>query len=183
MEHEEINALFEKYWLAETSVDEEKAIAAYFHRPDVAPELKAYRPFFDYIEEETKVLPGPDFEARILACIQAAHSQPAHIQPPRRLHFGYAAAAALILCVSSVFLVVQLSHNPISAPTAQTSVPMKDTYEDPEKALAAVRRALLVASSHLQQGQNITRKNMSRLTNSWETAKDQLQTPTKNVYE
>ena len=164
MEHEPIKALLEKYWLAETTVEEEKAIAEYFRGADIDPVLEPYRPFFDYIEEESQVSPSPDLETRILAAVQPVRSL-------WGLKTGYAAAAAVILCVSSLFLALQLSRDPATPATPQVAqTTIKDTYDDPEKALAAVRRALLVASTAMNEGKDITEKNMHRLNTSWQAA-------------
>jgi hypothetical protein len=176
MEHEPIKALLEKYWLAETTVEEEKTIADYFRGGDIDPVLEPYRPFFDYIEEESQVSPSPDLETRILAAVQPVRSL-------WGLKTGYAAAAAVILCVSSLFLALQLSRDPetpgtpqvaqtpaTTAPTQIAQTTIKDTYDDPEKALAAVRRALLVASTAMNEGKGITEKNMHRLNTSWQAA-------------
>jgi hypothetical protein len=167
MEHEPIKALLEKYWLAETTVEEEKTIADYFRGADIDPVLEPYRPFFDYIEEESQVSPSPDLETRILAAVQPVRSL-------WGLKTGYAAAAAVILCVSSLFLALQLSRDPETPGTPATpqvaKTTIKDTYDDPEKALAAVRRALLVASTAMNEGKGITEKNMHRLNTSWQAA-------------
>ncbi|HUB59795.1 MAG TPA: hypothetical protein VL978_03775 [Puia sp.] len=45
-----------------------------------------------------------------------------------------------------------------------------DTYTDPNKALAAVRKALLVASVRMNTGTHITQKNITRLRESWRAA-------------
>jgi len=175
MEHEKIKALLEKYWLTETTVEEEKVIADYFRGTDIDPALEPYRPFFGYIEEESQVAPSPDFEARILASVQP-------IKPLWGTKIGYAAAAAVLMCVSSLFLVVQMSQSPetpggqgkpqIEGGPQMAGRPavMVDTYDDPEKALAAVRKALLTASTAMNEGKGITQKNMHRLNTSWQEA-------------
>jgi len=75
----------------------------------------------------------------------------------RSMRIGYAAAAAIVVSIISVFLVVKQSGGG----------EIKDTYDDPEKAFAAVQRALLVASEHMKEGENITQKNMHRLNNNF----------------
>jgi len=52
MEHTIIKALLEKYWLAETTVGEERTLAAYFRGPDVDPGLEPFRDLFAYFAEE-----------------------------------------------------------------------------------------------------------------------------------
>src|SRR5260221_13166972 len=68
----DIKALLEKYWRAETTLEEEKGIADYFRGKDVDAELAPYRSFFDYVEEEKQIRPSEDFEARILAHVGLA---------------------------------------------------------------------------------------------------------------
>jgi hypothetical protein len=194
----EIRRLLERYFLAETTLEEEKVLADYFKGEDVDAEFLPYAAFFEYIDEEKQVSPAEGFEERILARVGL---EPATAQgggglvmegvpilaPVRRLRFGYAAAAAMLLCVSSLFLVVRLSRDrvdevkvaasggvgtpgKVGTPDGVVTATIKDTYDDPEKALAAVRHALLVASVHMNEGKNITQKNMYRLNNSWQAA-------------
>lgn len=167
MEHEKIKALLEKYWRAETTLEEEKVIADYFRGGDIDVELSPFAPFFEYVEEEKQVMPGEDFEARLLAHVGLR-------APVRKLNFSYVAAAALVVCVCSVFLVVRLPNGSGAGEAGVAggvaAVSIKDTYDDPEQALAAVRRALLVASVHMNEGKNITLKNMHRLNTSWQAA-------------
>ncbi len=181
----EIKLLLEKYFLAETTLEEEKVIAEYFRSGEVDAELEWYAAFFEYIGEEKAVSPGVGFEERILERVGLAataqgegmvaagageHGQTGWgllvLAPVRRLRFGYAAAAAVVLCVCSLFLVVRLSRGRVdeappvvSGVNLQAAVAIKDTYDDPEKALAAVRKALLVASVHLNSGMKAARGN------------------------
>jgi hypothetical protein len=174
-----IKALLEKYWQTETTVEEEKTLATYFRGPGIDPDLEPFRELFAYFEEEGKVTPGEDFESRILERIHQADAAPVvPIRPVRRwLNTSYAAAAAVILSIG-LFLMYQPTH-PIAGP-ATANAPhaspallgsaapsgvfsIKDTYEDPQQALAAIRQALMTASARMNQGKKITQKNMDRL--------------------
>ncbi|HVU98129.1 MAG TPA: hypothetical protein VHE34_23055 [Puia sp.] len=163
-----IKALLEKYWQAETTVEEERVLAGYFRGPGVDPDLRPYADLFAYFEEESRVSPGPDFEARILQAIT----------PVRQFRWGMAAAAATVLVVvAGLFLFESTAPtggrgvaNPATAgrriagpatgnPAAGSpatgnpaTAPVADTYDNPEQALAAVRHALLIASVHLNEG-------------------------------
>jgi hypothetical protein len=76
--------------------------------------------------------------------------------------FGVAAAAAaIILLVGGLFLLKPPGQPTMHAdtrlaaripPTRAERAQIADTYDDPEQALAAVRRALLIASKNLNQG-------------------------------
>ena len=180
MEHTTVKALLEKYFLAETTVEEEKVLTAYFRGPDIDPGLEPFREMFAYFEEEAKITPGEDFESRILERIHRADAEAAApatsipaTRPAIRLNPAYAAAAAVILCIGA-FLMYQPSRTAGSATgpgvavenpsiQAQPGVAIKDTYDDPQQALAAIRHALLVASTRMNQGKNIAQKNVSLL--------------------
>jgi hypothetical protein len=164
MEHAIIKALLEKYWQTETTVEEEKTLAAYFRGPGIDPELEPFRQLFAYFEEEGKVTPGEDFESRILERIhQADAASVPTIRPVRRwLNTATAAAAAVIFAIG-LFIMYQPGHPVAGSATANTGAAIKDTYDDPQQALAAIRHALLTASARMNQGKTITQKNMDRL--------------------
>jgi len=53
---------------------------------------------------------------------------------------------------------------PANTPGAPvTTAAIKDTYDDPQQALAAIRHALLSASARMNEGKNITQKNLDQL--------------------
>lgn len=66
MEKARVIALLEKYWQAETTIEEEQALAAYFRGDEVDAELLPYGELFAYFGEEARVSAGPDFGDRIL---------------------------------------------------------------------------------------------------------------------
>jgi hypothetical protein len=175
MEHEIVKTLLDKYWLAETTVEEEKALAAYFRQPDTDPRLEPFRDLFAYFEEEAKITPGEDFESRILERILREEQPSVQPRPVRRLSRSYAAAAAVILCIG-IALMYQPNPRVSVAGTSVAATPaageIRDTYDDPQQALAAIRHALLTASVRMNQGKNITKKNMDRLSDTWQKTKN-----------
>jgi hypothetical protein len=177
MEKATVISLLEKYWQAETTVAEEQALAAYFQGADVDPGLQAYSDLFSYFHEEGQVSAGPGFGNRILQRLGlpldekgAGEGAPAHeapVVPVARGPFGLgvaAAAAAIVAIVVSLFLLRPTGQPTKLADTRATTsgsrtethgggtAAVADTYDDPQQALAAVRRALLVASRNLNQG-------------------------------
>jgi len=193
MEHTIIKALLEKYWLAETTVEEEKTLAAYFRGPGVDPGLEPFRDLFAYFAEEAKIeaaiTPGPGFEDRILeritreeAMASTAPAAPITAQSPHAsqallrsaassrvfwLNPAYAAAAAVILSIG-LFIMYQPTQTPAGRatpvpPVATANTAIKDTYEDPQQALAAIRHALLTASTRMNEGKNLTKKPLDQL--------------------
>ncbi len=154
MEKMRVISLLEKYWQAETTLEEEKALAGYLHSESVDPELEEYRALFAYFEEEAQIVPADDFGDRILEHIGIAPE--ARVIRP----FGaglLSAAAVIAAIVIGLFLGTPRAQHvtPNEAGTALATIrhgAIQDTYDDPEQALAVVRRALLVASAHLNQG-------------------------------
>ena len=142
MERESIAALLERYWQAETTVEEERALAAYFRgHNDIPPEWEPYREIFSFFAEEAEVRSGQDLEEKILE----------HIRP--RLRIAWWAAAAVIILVAGLVPLLQPAPGPAASPAAQYAArPLKDTYDDPQQALAAVQRALFKASSKMNKG-------------------------------
>ncbi|HXB95622.1 MAG TPA: hypothetical protein VNU70_10700 [Puia sp.] len=164
MEKAMIKALLEKYFQAETSIEEEAALAAWFREADDSdPELAAYKDLFSYFEQEAQVTAGPDLGRRILERVGMADGATQSIGisdaspvigmnvPPRRsFRIGLAAAAAVIAVLTTgLFLLTPPQRSPVPK---VASVTIQDTYDDPQQALAAVRHALLVASAHLNEG-------------------------------
>lgn len=188
MEKAAVIALLEKYWRAETTIEEEGALAAWFNAQapgTLDPELEPYSALFAYFGEEAQVRPAPDFEDRLLAAITAGPTATiglaqstgptATVGAPTTAHnrpfrWGLIAAAATVLVLVANLFLFQPTQNtgqpidptktvtrgdaaqPATAGNIVAAATIKDTYDDPEQALAAVRHALLIASAHLNEG-------------------------------
>lgn len=205
MKYEEAAALLEKYWAAETTLEEEKALAEYFRQPVIDERLAAYRDVFVYFEKESERVPGEGLEARILKALKREERRPL----VRKMVY-YAAVAAVLAGLA--FLVVYQA--PWRAPKAEASVhapsggattsgvtaadggaaheagalpadsqaggavtasgasryAVKDTYQDPREALAAVQKALLRVSRKMNRGKDIAQRPLDKLNDSWTKA-------------
>lgn len=175
MEQREIKTLIEKYWQAETSLEEERLLAEYFRQAAVAPELEPTRGLFEWRDEEAEIRPGPDFDQRMLKRIgemegAAVDSRKTRDGVVRGFSIRFAAAAAIILCLGIGLLIPAISPVPERTRPIAANRVIPDTYTDPQQALAAVRRALLVASVRMNEGKHITQKNITRLHDTWQTA-------------
>jgi hypothetical protein len=190
MEQQIIAGLLEKYWRAETTVEEERVLAAYFRQSDIAPEWEFCRRLFAYYEEEARIVPGENLGDRILERIRELEEeqnfsgkepgrQPGEERRPPvrslwRINWSYAAAAVVILGFS-LFLMIPVNEKKdqgtVSADSGAINQGMvKDTYEDPEQALAAIQKALLTVSVKMSRGKHITQQHMDRLNDSWNSA-------------
>lgn len=61
----------QRYWLCETSVEEEARLRAFFTGADVPPHLRRYKAWFAYTDECRNEGLGEDFDARMMARIGA----------------------------------------------------------------------------------------------------------------
>lgn len=176
MEPAAIRILLEKYWQAETTVVEEEQLAAYFRQPEIAPDLEPVRDLFAWREEESRVRLDPGFDRRLLERIAGMEPGRATTEPGRfAIPFRFAAAAGIILSLG-IGLLISVTSPRNAAPNVavtQTEKPgpsVKDTYTDPQQALAAVKNALLLASVRINKGEHITQKNITLMHNSWQVA-------------
>jgi hypothetical protein len=140
MKRERIAALLEKYWQAETTVEEERILAEYFRSPDVPPEWESHRELFSFFSQEAQVRPGKDLEEKIMQ----------HIRP--RLHLPWWAAAAVIILLLGLLPLLQPETIRDIPPVGQKAFAMADTYDDPQQALAAVQKALFTVSKKMNKG-------------------------------
>jgi hypothetical protein len=203
MEHTAIKALLEKYWSAETTVEEERLLAAYFRQPVIAPELESCRDLFAWFGEEAALTAGEGLEEKIWEGIRQADNArldgsgqpkadpgtqaPGPRKAPVRPLYGrtsWMAAAALILLTLGVFLIAPPAKKEgTGSPVARAESPagnsqkigiladnIQDTYDDPQQALAAIRKALMTASVKMNRGKNITRQEMHRMNDGWQSA-------------
>lgn len=105
MDYKYIDQLLERYWNAETSLEEEEILRAFFSQEEIPSELEQYRPLFVYEHQEPKsdVL-GEEFDERILSVIEEAEPVKARtITLTQRLMplFKAAAVVAVILTLSN----------------------------------------------------------------------------------
>jgi len=129
-EQERIAVLLEKYWQAETTVEEERELAAFFSGGDIPVEWADYKQVFSYFADEGQVTPSEDLQHRIMMSIY-----------PRRQRLSWWAAAAVIAGITIGIATL--------SPTAPA---VEDTYDDPQQALAAVQKALFTVSRNLNKG-------------------------------
>lgn len=68
MDYKYINQLLERYWAAETTLEEEEILRTFFSQIDIPAELEKYRILFTYenVAKKTEVL-GGDFDEKMLS--------------------------------------------------------------------------------------------------------------------
>ena len=73
MDYKYINQLLDRYWKAETSLEEEEILRAFFSQDELPAELKPYQALFSYEMGEAKQETlGDDFDQKMMATTAAA---------------------------------------------------------------------------------------------------------------
>lgn len=174
MEYTDIKILTDKYFLSETSVEEEKQLKAYFSSNEVEPELQALKPFFCALEENNIAIPGKNFDEKILSLIEE-EEKVVHKAKLRPLlpTWTKIAAAAIILLLLTVLMkqyvfkktsdkdnnIIAINNKVVPAGIAE----IKDTYDDPEQARAELEKALALISDKMNKGKAISERPISKL--------------------
>jgi hypothetical protein len=150
MDYRHIKTLLEKYWNCETSLEEEAQLRAYFSSDEVHKDLKEYASLFQYFNSESKVNISGNFDERIIRLIKKKKKLPKQ----KYLNIFYKVAAAVILILFFVTI-----HQRFIAVREKAVTAVKDTFDDPKKALEETKKALLLVSEKWNEG----KRNIAKL--------------------
>jgi hypothetical protein len=140
MNAEELNRLIEKYYNGESTEEEEKTLREYFKENNIPEGYEAEKEIFGYYRAAREVPePSFDFEARILAGIDASGRKRGSQKIRKYVLPLLSAAAGLLILAGSYFFFVH-RNEPV------------DTFTDTEIAYAETMKILMDVSSHLNQG-------------------------------
>lgn len=123
-----IEQLLAKYFEGTTTIAEEKQLKSYFSSDTIAPHLEQYKTLFGYFETEKT----NEFKQKIAL-------EPRKPQIPKWI--GIAAALVLFFGLATLFFY----------PTASKSKDL-GTYDNPEEAMKATHKALLMVSEQVNIG-------------------------------
>jgi hypothetical protein len=139
MKEEDLKRLIDRYYSGESTEEEEIVLKGYFREDNIPEGYEAEKVIFGfYSESEDIPEPSVDFEARILAGIDASerHGIKKYLIPL------ISAAAGLLLLAGSYFYFTSRTD-----PT--------DTFKDPQVAYAETIKILRDVSSQLNRGTQI----------------------------
>lgn len=147
-----IEQLLERYWQCETSLEEESRLRAFFSKEDVPAHLLRYKDLFVYQQVQQEEGLGEDFDAKVLAQVEAPVVKARRLTLRRRFMplFKAAAAVAVILLLGNV---VQHSFFADDVPDYNYDT-YRDTYDDPEVAYKQVTSALMMLSEGINKSQD-----------------------------
>jgi hypothetical protein len=137
MNEEELKKLIQKYYNGESTEEEENALRVFFRKHDIPRGYEAEKLIFGYYDDSESIpAPSNDFEAQILAAIDAS----ANKGDWRKFILPFMSAAAGILILFGAYFFF----------TAKTE--MKDTYTDPKLAYLETMKILHQVSTQLNEG-------------------------------
>ncbi len=146
MDYKYIEQLLDRYFAAETTLEEENILRAFFSQKVIPADLEQYRDLFAFqLSERQEVQLGDDFDARMLELIgdnrQPATVKAREIRLSQRFMplFKAAAVVAIFLTLGQA---AQFSLGNSQSDDEIDYASYKDTYEDPSVAYDKVQSAL-----------------------------------------
>lgn len=148
MDSKNINALLEKYWNCETSLEEEQQLKAYFRGKEIPEQLKETAVLFQYFDEHKKKdLSDSGFDREVLEKVKT----PKQGKVTRLFYNSMRIAAGIAVLVVATFLV----RNEIRE---NNPAPAEDTYDDPKLAFEETKKALQMISKSFGSAQDKAKK-------------------------
>lgn len=145
MDSKRIEQLLEKYWNAETSLEEEQELHLYFQSNDVPENLKETSALFRYFETEKSRTLNENFDAAVTKQIKQRHG--GKIVSMTGWFKIARVAAGVMVVVAAIYLIGHEVRN--SSPTEIT-----DTESDPKLAFEQTKKALMMISKNFHKAQN-----------------------------
>ena len=150
-----IDSLLEKYFNGDSSIDEERQLKQYFSQPQIDLDLVHLKPLFVFLKNEKSV--------------QMPEQKTVTLRPiPGGAKFGWkriysiAVAAAMLTAFG---LGAFLYQKNMAAERERLAIEIlnKDTYDDPEKAMAEIKSALALVSRKMNKGKKEAAKGLNKV--------------------
>lgn len=151
---DDVNVILEKYWNGETSVQEENVLKAYFKSGKVSNNHLAFADLFSFFDEQAQIT----FDDSRSKDDKKDSPKTGQIISIFYKKWVYAAAAASVLIIASVFVIKNFNTE-----TTQPSYTSVHEIEDPEEALRVTKEALAMVSKKFRKSQESIKENMGAL--------------------
>jgi len=111
MDYKYILQLLDRFWKAETTLEEEDILHIFFSQSDIPAELEEYRPYFGYArKQEREVRLDDDFSRRILDIVGEETSDESRKPRLRSRLMPLLRAVAIVAVVLSIGTVAQMPY-------------------------------------------------------------------------
>lgn len=142
MEYNEVKQLLEKYFLSDTSLEEEQALRNYFRQEDIPEDMMRYQLFFNVGKQISELHAKDDFDDELWTRIGEQKS--GKIRSVNRLRNLVRAACVIILLALSIgWLYHHFNNIRDRLLTGTHNVASgEDTYQNPEQAFRQMETVL-----------------------------------------
>jgi hypothetical protein len=150
MESSKIRELLNRYWQAETSLEEESQLREYFSRPDLPEEWRETASLFRYLRNnKKKELEDASFSDHVIAKVQANRKG----KTATLVYNSLRIAAGIGVLVLAVWFIRREVSEPVLA-----NQELRDTYDDPRVAFQETKKALMIISKSFGAAESEARK-------------------------
>jgi hypothetical protein len=132
-----IEQLLEKYWMAETSLEEEQQLRAFFQSNEIPESMKATAEMFRFFDAEKNKSLTENFEPAVTK--QLRKRQGGKVISMSFTNIARIAAGILVVVAATYFIREEVRK---SYPQE-----LQDTYSDPELAFEETKKALMMISN------------------------------------
>ncbi|MEQ9423412.1 MAG: hypothetical protein RJQ09_03260 [Cyclobacteriaceae bacterium] len=146
MEQKELKYLLEKYWKAETTLEEERFLKDFF-ASNLSQGFEKESELFKYFNKTSNDFLNKSFDEKILSRIEKKDVKVISLQ---RFLVSWKAAAV----VSGIIVATLVLKNPFGSSNAE----MADTFDNPKDAYEATKEALMIISTKMNRGREATMK-------------------------
>jgi hypothetical protein len=148
MELNKIQEILNRYWNAETSLEEESQLRAYFSKQDIPEQLRETAALFKYFDQnKKKELADSNFNEDVLLKVHASKKGKVR----SFVYNSMRIAAGIAVLVIAVWFVRKEVSQPATAD-------VQDTYQDPKIAFQETKKALLMISKSFGTAEAEARK-------------------------
>ena len=154
MDSKRIEQLLEKYWNAETSLEEEKELHEFFQSNDVPENLTETSALFRYFETEKSRALNEDFDAAVTKQIKKRHSAKI-VSMTNWFQIARVAAGVIVVVVAIYFIGYEVRK---SSPNE-----IIDTESDPKLAFEQTKKALMMISKNFPGGPSKPSRSSTRM--------------------
>lgn len=144
--------LLEKYFRAETSLDEEAALRKYMCSEEVDEALRPYQPLFQFFEEEKENGLSREFEENLMAVMA---------QPAKRVRMNNWRRQLLKIAAIAAVLIGAYLFYPVQQKQQQAIDWSKYEITDEQQAYEETMKALELLADKLGKGAKITTKSVA----------------------
>jgi hypothetical protein len=141
MDSKHVEALLEKYWNGDTSLEEEAQLRAFFAQGDVPASLQSAASLFRYFQQEQQKKLAPSFDARVTKSIRQRQGGKI-IRMVNLVNVARIAAGVLVIVAAGYLIRQEVSK-----------MYPEDTYSDPKVAFEETKKALMMISKSFGKAQ------------------------------